>query len=110
MSARCETRSAPAPHVGGLLAEKRAMGFPCRTEEPILSRFDSYCLERGLEGPEISRDFLSEWPGHGPTEGGRDHAKRVGVVRQLMIYMASTGPRARTPGEPPRAGRGCRIS
>lgn len=92
------------PHVGGLLAEKRAMGFPCRTEDPILSRFDSYCLERGLEGPEISRDFLSEWPGRGPTEGGRDHAKRVGVAGQPMIYMASMGLRARTPGELPKGG------
>ena len=104
MSARCETRSAPAPHVGGLLAEKRAMGLPRRTEEPILSRFDSYCLERGLEGPEISRDFLSEWLERSPTEGGRDHAKRVGVVRQLMIYMASMGLRARIPGELPKGG------
>lgn len=43
------------------------MGFLYRTEEPILSRFDSYCLERGLEGPEISRDFLSEWLERSPT-------------------------------------------
>ena len=104
MSARCETRSAPAPHVGGLLAEKRAMGFPCRTEEPILSRFDSYCLERGLEGPEISRDFLSEWLERSPTEGSCNHAKRVGVVRQLMIYMASMGLRVHIPGELPKGG------
>lgn len=80
------------------------MGFLYRTEEPILSRFDSYCLERGLEGPEISRDFLSERPGRGPTEGGRDHAKRVGVAGRLMIYMASMGLRARTPGELPKGG------
>lgn len=80
------------------------MGLPRRTEEPILSRFDSYCLERGLEGPEISRDFLSERPGRGPTEGGRDHAKRVGVAGRLMIYMASMGLRARTPGELPKGG------
>lgn len=101
MSARCETRSVLTPHVGGLLAEKRAMGFPCRTEEPILSRFDSYCLERGLEGPE---GLPSERPGRGPTGGGRDHARRVGVVRQLMIYMASMGLRVRTPGELPKGG------
>ena len=80
------------------------MGFPCRTEEPILSRFDSYCLERGLEGPEISRDFLSEWLERSPTEGSRDHAKRVGVVRQLMIYMASMGLRVHIPGELPKGG------
>ena len=80
------------------------MGFPCRTEEPILSRFDSYCLERGLEGPEISRDFLSEWLERSPTEGSRDHAKRVGVAGRLMIYMASMGLRVHIPGEPPRGG------
>ena len=104
MSARCETRSVLTPHVGGLLAEKRAMGFPCRTEEPILSRFGGHCLERGLEGPEISRDFLSEWLERSPTEGSRDHAKRVGVAGQLMIYMASMGLRARTPGGLPKGG------
>ena len=68
-----------------MLAEKRAMGFLYRTEKPILSRFDSYCLKRGLKGPEISRDFLSEWLKRSPTEGSCNHAKRVGVVRQLMI-------------------------
>ena len=67
-------------------------------------RLGGHCLERGLEGPEISRDFLSERPGRGPTEGGRDHAKRVGVVRQLMIYMASMGLRVHIPGELPKGG------
>ena len=73
-------------------------------KEPILSRFDSYCLERGLEGPEISRDFLSEWLKRSPTEGSCNHAKRVGVVRQLMIYMASMGLRVHIPGELPKGG------
>ena len=86
------------------------MGLPRRTEEPILSRFGGYCLERGLEGPEISRDFPSERPGRGPTEGGRDHAKRMGVAGRLMIHVASMGLRARMPGGPPRAGRGRRMS
>ena len=124
---------ATGPEGGGLLPEgglgdrapgARRAGAPrrwpaCREEGhgvplphggPMPPRLGGHCLERGLEGPEVPEGLPSERPGHGPTGGGRDHAKRVGVVRQLMIYMASTGPRARIPGGPPRAGRGCRMS
>ena len=57
-------------------------------------RLGGHRLERGLEGPEVPEGLPSERPGHGPTEGSRDHARRVGVAGQLMIYMASMGPRA----------------
>ena len=64
-------------------------------------RLGGHRLERGPEAPE---GLPSERPGHGPTGGGRDHAKRVGVAGRPMTHVASTGPRARTPGGPPRGG------
>lgn len=67
-------------------------------------RLGGHRLERGPEGPEVPEGLPSERPGHGPTEGGRDHAERVGVAGRPMTHVASTGPRARMPGGPPRGG------
>ena len=103
MCAKHELGSVLAPFIEGLLAEKRALGFSYRTEEPVLARFDGYCLERGLEQPEVSRDFLSEWLVRSPAEGPSNHGKRVSVVRQLMLYMASMGLHVYVPRDLPKA-------
>ena len=102
MSARRGFGSVVAPYIEGLLAEKRAMGFVYDTEELVLARFDAYCRERGLAAPAITREFLGEWLERSPTEGAGSHARRVCAVRQLMLYMASTGIDAYVPRELPR--------
>ena len=102
MSFKYVLTSMIAPYIEGLLAEKRALGFSYCTEELLLARFDSYCLERGLECPEVTRDFLADWLKRSPTEGSHNHTKRVSVVRQLMVYMASMGISVYLPGELPK--------
>ena len=101
---RHDLRSPLAPHIEGLLAEKRALGFAYETEELILERFDAYCVERGLDRPQITRDLLDGWLVRSPTEGAHNHAKRVSVVRQLALHMASLGLDAYVPRELPSAG------
>lgn len=66
-------------------------GVPLPHGGPILSRFGGHRLERG---PEVPEGLPSERPGRGPTGGGRDHARRVGVAGRPMTHVASTGPRA----------------
>ena len=53
MGARRMLGSVVAPHIEGLLAEKRALGFLYETEELVLLRFDEYCSEHGLSGPTV---------------------------------------------------------
>jgi integrase len=103
MSCEYVLGSVLAPYIEGLLAEKRVLGFSYHTEELLLARFDCYCLERGLKRPEITRDFLADWLRRSPTEGSRNHTKRVSVVRQLMVYMASIGISVYLPKELPKA-------
>lgn len=103
MSARRMLVSVVAPHIEGLLAEKRALGFLYDTEELVLARLDAYCHERGLAEPAITRGFLSGWLERRPTEGASSHARRVCVARQLMLYMASMGLDVYVPREMPRA-------
>ena len=104
MSAKREFHSAIAPHIEGLIAEKRALGFLYDTEELVLARFDAYCSERGLSGCAITREFLDGWLERSPTEGAWNHGKRVSAVRQLMLYMASTGLSVYVPAGLPKAG------
>ena len=84
-------RSILAPFINGLLAEKRALGFDYHTEELILARFDRYCAEAGLDTLNITRGFLDKWCTQTDTEGLSYRRKRVSVVRQLMLYMATLG-------------------
>ena len=103
MVGKRELGSAVAPYIHGLLAEKRSLGFLYETEELVLARFDEHCSKHGLSGPAITREFLGEWLERSATEGASSHARRVGVVRQLMLYMASMGLDVHVPGELPRA-------
>ena len=103
MSSRRELNSVLAPYIEGLLDEKRALGFKYETEELVLARFDAYCSERGLSACTVTRGFLDGWLERSPTEGACNHAKRVSVVRQLMIYMAALGLSVYIPGKLPEA-------
>lgn len=104
MGTRKGFSSVLAPHIEGLLAEKRALGFSYDTEELTLARFDAYCAARGLGSQDgVTREFLAEWLERSPSEGACNHIKRVSTVRQLMIYMASLGLDVYIPRELPKA-------
>lgn len=80
-----------APFISGLLEEKHAIGYSYESEELILNRFDQYCSSHGLKAPEITKDFLSDWMEQKSTEGKFNRGKRISVIRQLMLFMASLG-------------------
>ena len=84
-------QSVLAPFITGLLDEKRSLGFDYHTEELILVRFDKYCILKGLKSSRVTRDFLEEWCTQTDTECLSQKKKRITVVRQLMLYMASLG-------------------
>lgn len=80
-----------APYISGPLEEKHANGYIYESEELILNRFDTYCIENTLETLEITKDFLSGWMEKTETEGAFHRGKRISVVRQLLVFMASCG-------------------
>ncbi len=91
MESSINFKSILAPYMTGLIQEKRSMGYSYKTQEYILGRFDAYCLENGLPSEEIGRDFLKGWMERRETEGCFNQAKRISIVRQLLMYMASCG-------------------
>ena len=91
MSKIYKPASVLAPHIKGLLSEKTALGYCYRTEARVLFSFDRYCLEHGLNTVSVTRDFLGGWMEQSDSEGLFNHAKRISVVRQLLIYVASLG-------------------
>jgi integrase len=81
--------SVVAAYIDGLLAEKRANGYDYISEELVLNRFDKYCIDHRLETPEITKAFLSTWMEQTSTEGAFNQGKRISVVRQLVLFMAT---------------------
>ena len=67
------------------------------SEELVLNRFDTYCLEKDLATAEITKDFLSEWMERKGSEGAHNQGKRISCVRQLLLYMAARGIRVYIP-------------
>ena len=84
-------RSIIAPYIDGLLEEKHANGYAYESEELVLNRFDTYCINKNLKTPEINKIFLEDWMKHSETEGAFNHGKRISCVRQLLLFMATCG-------------------
>ena len=84
-------RSIIAPYIDGLLEEKLANGYAYESEELVLNRFDTYCINKNLKTPEINKIFLEDWMKHSETEGAFNHGKRISCVRQLLLFMATCG-------------------
>ena len=91
MKDRTVRKSLIAPYIDGFLAEKRANGYSYESEELILNRFDTYCMDKKLETPEITRSFLAGWMERRETEGTFNQGKRISCVRQLLVFMAACG-------------------
>lgn len=80
-----------APYIDGMLEEKHSHGYSYISEELVLNRFDTYCIENGLGTLEITRDFLAGWMERSENEGEFNRGKRISCVRQLLLFMASCG-------------------
>jgi hypothetical protein len=83
--------SAFAPHISGLIEQKRADGFIYSSGERLLKRFDAFCHECFPDVSVLTRDLAAEWSVIRPTEGRAYRDNRVGALRQLGLYMQSLG-------------------
>lgn len=91
MSESYKPASILGPHITSFILEKRSLGYDYHSGELVLFRFDRYCLDSGLDTVSVDRDFLSGWMEQLATEGLSSQGKRISVVRQFLIYMASLG-------------------
>jgi len=91
MADKYNRQSIIASYIDGLLQEKRSNGYLYNSEELVLNRFDSYCVEQGLKDVRITKEFLNVWMERTATEGAFNQGKRISCVRQLLMFMASCG-------------------
>ena len=80
-----------ASYINGFIDEKRANGFKYDSEELLLNRFDRYCVDKALSSATVTKAFLSDWMTQTDTESASYCAKRISVVRQLLLFMGSLG-------------------
>ena len=89
--------SALAPHIVGLIEQKRADGFIYDNGERLLKRLDAFCRENHPETDTITYELASEWSVVRPTEGTAFRDNRMNALRQLSLYMLSLGLEAYVP-------------
>jgi len=80
-----------APHISGLIKQKRALGYKYESQPAILKRFDTFCLECYPCETELSREIILEWAVKRPNEKPATLQNRITPVRELAKYMIRLG-------------------
>jgi len=83
--------SAFAPHIEGLVLQKKSCGFIYEAEAYGLKKFDEFCVNRGYAETAITRDIAMDWAVQRDTESINYRNQRVSFLRQLSFYMISLG-------------------
>jgi integrase/recombinase XerD len=77
--------------IEGVVHQKRSLGYKYDSCARTLYRFDRFCLEYGCTEPMLSKELVTAWSQKRPNEAQATLRNRVGVVRQLAVYMTHLG-------------------
>lgn len=91
MSEKFIYRSCFQPYIDALIKEKRLAGYRYESEEYTLYSFDSFCVDKAISEPIVTRELMNLWGSKLPTEGVSRQGSRISVIRQLSIYMQAYG-------------------
>lgn len=80
-----------APHISGLIDQKRLLGYSFDYGERVLGWFDTFCADKYPLEKTITREMGLEWAVKRPTEKSVSTAKRIAPVRELAKYMLRKG-------------------
>ncbi|WAH38845.1 tyrosine-type recombinase/integrase [Alicyclobacillus dauci] len=80
--------------IEGVVRKKRAMGYKYDSCARTLYKFDRFCLEYGCTEPVLSKELVTAWSQKHPNEAQSTLRNRVGVVRQLAVYVNRLGANA----------------
>jgi integrase/recombinase XerD len=83
--------------IRGMIYQKRSLGYKYNSSARILYRFDQFCLAYGCIEPILSKEIVHAWSQKCPNEAQATLQNRVGVVRQLAMYMTRLGVHAYVP-------------
>jgi len=80
-----------APHIVGLIEQKRALGYKYGTEPGILQRFDRFCVERYPHEAILTRELVMDWATRKPAEKPASLQNRITPVKELARYLVRLG-------------------
>ena len=92
-----EFTSCFAPYIETLIALKRKEGFIYDTGAYQLKCFDTFCLEKGITEAVMTKDLMTKWGTLRETEDKPYLTRRISAIRQLSLFMNSTGKEAYVP-------------
>ena len=80
-----------APHIEGLIEQKRMMGYPYNSSAWVLKHFDIHCRTLYSDEKALNREIVMSWCALKDGEHQNGLMRRVTPVRQLAKYMNSIG-------------------
>jgi integrase len=80
-----------APHIIGLIEQKRAIGYKYASEVGILRRFDAFCVKKYPNESVLNRDIVLDWATKRPEEKAATLQNRITPVKELTKYMVRLG-------------------
>jgi len=86
-----EFNSCFSKHITEHIAQKRAMGYDYMESEYTLFTFDRFCIQNFPEETELTQEIALKWSEQRKQEGVRYQLNRITSVRQLALYMNSSG-------------------
>jgi len=86
-----EYKSVFAPHIRGLIEQKRAVGYKYVSEAGILRRFDVFCFEQHPEMTVLTRKIILDWATQRPGEHPGTLQGRITPVKELAKYIVRLG-------------------
>ena len=86
-----------AHHIEGLIQQKRADGYAYNSEEKLLKRFDTFCVQNYQELTTVTYEMVAKWSEARPGEGDAYHNRRMSMVKVLSEYILSLGQEAYIP-------------
>ena len=86
-----------APHIIGLITEKRASGFAYSSNSDVLKEFDTFCVQKDYSETTVTKEISDAWSIQRETEGLNARYVRVSVISQLSKYILSLGEYAYLP-------------
>jgi integrase len=78
-------------HIEGLIAEKRACGYPYNDGAYMLKSFDSFMAGCFPDAETVTREAAYSWAERKASEGSNSLLNRISQVRQLALRMNRMG-------------------
>ena len=78
-----------AHHIEGLIQQKRADGYAYNSEEKLLKRFDTFCVQNYPKLTTVTYEMAAKWSEARLGEGDAYHNRRMSMVKVLSEYILS---------------------